>query len=107
MEAIITALSSDHYEEYQKIMSMIDFLEFVGILESRGYLKIDDIAPLLGLRYVDMNALLGSYIRKLTAYYKQTFEAMLPNMTPVFLYYSDLSAKFSDRFGPSSPGGQR
>jgi len=61
----LSRLSEQNYAEYSSVMSLIDFFEYIGMLELSGYLKIDDIKYLLGSVCIEVYAIMSVHIEKL------------------------------------------
>lgn len=95
----LTETASTNFEKYLEVMGIADYLEFIGMMESRSYLRIEDVAPLLGEYCIYAGDVLSEHLATLRSVHRQRALSFGHASVPEpHAYFSCLATKFSARF---------
>lgn len=84
---------------YIRALGIVDFIEYVGVMEARGYLDLEVLDPLIGEVAVSAYEIFGPHIQTLqTAFSAKNRSQGLNNVPPTYAYFVRLAQKFQSRF---------
>jgi hypothetical protein len=92
-------ISRSDSKTYMDAMAIIDFIEYLGMLEDKKYLRIDDLEPLIGEVLIQYDNFVGSHIQQIRdAYQTQARNQNLTKVPDTYVLFSRLAEKFRARF---------
>lgn len=95
----LTDLARHSYGEYLTFMAMIDYLEFIGMLEENRYVAITDIEAIMGELCVYARDVLAVHIEEIRKRNRsQTAKSGYSNVPDAYRSFSNLAEKFAVRF---------
>jgi hypothetical protein len=83
---------------YMQAMSIVDFIEYLGMLEDKNYLKIDDLEPLIGEVVIQYESVVGRHIQELRKAFQMQAENQNLNVPDTYELFTSLALKFRTRF---------
>jgi hypothetical protein len=99
ISAKLHKMSISDPKKYIETISIIDFLEYLGMLETKKYLRIADLEPLIGEVVIQYDNFVGHYIQELGAVYQtQAQNQNLTKMPATYEQFTTLAKKFRARF---------
>lgn len=94
----LNAMYRASYEDYATTLSVIDFFEFVALIEARGYMDIADIEPVVGGTIVSVYDLLSVHLRGLIDSARAQRQAAGFAAPDDYVLLAELVEKFRARF---------
>ena len=80
-------------------ISIVDFIEYLGMLEDKGYLRLDELEPLIGEVVIKCDDVVARHIQQVRDAYQD--QAQIQNLTrvpPTYELFTALAQKFRTRF---------
>jgi hypothetical protein len=78
---------------------LLEYLEYIGMLEPQGYLALDDIDYILGSVCIDVYAVMARHIDRVRANQAESRRTNdLARMPDDYVCFSRLTRKFTDRY---------
>lgn len=86
-------------ENYIKAIRIVDFLEYVGVMEQNGYLDFQPLIPLIGEVTLFVYDIFRTHITIIQQSSKQNAKSHgLHNVPETYVYFMSLTRKFQNRF---------
>ncbi len=93
-------LRENDYGKYSSLMSLIEYLEYIGMLEKNEYLSLDDIQFILGTVCIEVYSVMSKHIEEIRRVERERrVRNRLSRAPDEFQCFADLTRKFAERFG--------